>query len=194
MKINKAEFIKSAVKPEQFPQLPYPEFAFAGRSNVGKSSLINMITGNNRLVKVGSRPGVTQTINFFSLNDKIAIADLPGYGYAKVPLELKKQFLPMIKRYFSNRDMLKLVFLLVDIRRVPGDFEKEMISIITGNHIPVAIIATKCDKMSNNQRIQSSRKILKSLDINKDALFYSSAKTGEGKKDLIQVISDYSRL
>ncbi|MFW5770211.1 MAG: ribosome biogenesis GTP-binding protein YihA/YsxC, partial [Spirochaetota bacterium] len=125
MKINKAEFIKSAVKPEQYPQLPYPEFAFAGRSNVGKSSLINMVTGNSRLVKVGSKPGVTKTINFFSINDTICMADLPGYGYAKVPMELKKQFYPMIKLYFSNRDRLKLVFLLIDIRRVPGDFEKE---------------------------------------------------------------------
>ncbi len=193
MKINKAEFIKSAVKPEQFPQLPYPEFAFAGRSNVGKSSLINLVTGNSRLVKVGSKPGVTRTINFFSINENIAIADLPGYGYAKVPLELKKQFLPMIKRYFSNRDKLKLVFLLVDIRRIPGDFEHEMISMITGNNIPVAIVATKCDKMSNNQRIESSKKIIKSLSIDKDALFFASAKTGEGKKELIQVIRDHSR-
>jgi len=193
MKINKAEFIKSAVKPEQYPQLPYPEFAFAGRSNVGKSSLINMVTGNSRLVKVGSKPGVTKTINFFSINDTVCIADLPGYGYARVPMELKKQFYPMIKLYFSNRDRLKLVFLLIDIRRVPGDFEKEMISLVTGNNIPVAIIATKCDKLSKNQRAQNTKKILQSLDISQESLFYSSVKSGEGKKDIAKLISEYSR-
>ena len=110
MKIKNANFVKSCTKVADLPNYPYPEFAFFGRSNVGKSSLINMLMGRKKLVRTGSKPGVTRTINIFVANEKISIVDLPGYGYSKVPHELKKKFLPMIKNYINKRENLKLAF------------------------------------------------------------------------------------
>ena len=123
MNILNIQFVKSCASASQFPRYQHPEIAFFGRSNVGKSSLINMLMKKKNLVKTGSKPGVTKTVNFFLLNDSISIADLPGFGYAKVPLEIKKAFLPLIKRYIDSRDNLKLAFLLIDIRRTPDRFE-----------------------------------------------------------------------
>ncbi len=193
MKINTAYYLTSARKPADFPATGQPEFAFMGRSNVGKSSLINMLTGRKGLVKVGANPGVTRAINFFIINDEIALADLPGFGYAKLPMELRKSFLPMIKTYIRGRESLRLVFMLIDIRRVPDSFEKDIITILSEKQIPVAIIATKCDKLTRNQRAAGARKIAESLSIDGDSLFFSSSKTGEGKKDLLKLIEEYGK-
>jgi len=191
MKIKKVYFLKSISKTEDSPNYPFPEFAFMGRSNVGKSSLINMITGKKDLVKVGSKPGVTKCINFFILNDNISLVDLPGFGYAKLPKELKKTFLPLIKNYIRSRDNLKLVFLLIDIRRQPDEFEKDIITLLAEKHIPTAIITTKCDKLSKNLQIKNSKKIASELLVDLDSLFPSSAKNGEGKKEILELIQEY---
>jgi GTP-binding protein len=193
MKFEKAYFLKSCRKPKDFPSYPHPEFAFFGRSNVGKSSLINMILGQKNLVKTGSRPGVTQMINFFVVEDSMSFVDLPGYGYAKVPLEIKKGFLPMIKDYVDNRDNLKLALLLVDIRRVPDDFELEILGHLTGKKIPVAVILTKCDKLSGNQKSASLKKISAALGIDSENFFITSVKSGAGKRELRKLILDYAR-
>lgn len=176
---------------DQFPAYSYPEFAFMGRSNVGKSSLINMILGSKNLVKTGSKPGVTKTINFFLLEDKISIADLPGFGYAKLPVEIKKNFYPLIKNYINKRENLKLAFLLIDIRRIPDDYEREILSLLEENEIFGAIALTKCDKLTKNKRIQCAGDIMKSLNLSIDNLFFTSTKTGEGKKELLHLISDF---
>ena len=188
MKFNNAQFIKSCEEPNAFPQYNYPEFAFFGRSNTGKSSLINMILGTKNLVKTGSKPGVTRLINFFTTDDPLSFADMPGFGYAKVPLDVKKKFMPMIKSYAQNRKNLKLAFLLIDIRRIPGDFENEIIGLLDGLKIPVAIVLTKCDKLSANKRIESVKKISLSMGLDRDSFFFSSAHTGEGKKELRSII------
>ncbi|MCL1911713.1 MAG: ribosome biogenesis GTP-binding protein YihA/YsxC [Leptospirales bacterium] len=190
MKFDNAKFIKSCERPNDFPQYGYPEFAFFGRSNTGKSSLINMILGKKNLVKTGSKPGVTRLINFFTTDDPFSFADLPGFGYASVPLSVKKKFMPMIKSYAQNRKNLKLAFLLMDIRRIPGDFENEMIDFLSSLKIPTAIVLTKCDKLSANKRAESLKKITSVTGLSEDSFFFSSAHTGEGKKELRSLIKN----
>lgn len=190
MKVKKSFFLKSCNSVEDFPAYSYPEFAFMGRSNVGKSSLINMIAGRKDLVRVGSKPGVTKSINFFILNDNTSIADLPGFGYSKLPKELKKTFLPLIRNYINSRDNLRLAFLLIDIRRRPDAFEREIITFLSSRNIPVAIIATKCDKLSKNQKMLSGKEIAAALLIKTDAIFFSSAKTREGREEILELIGN----
>jgi len=192
MKIKDVYFLKSCKNIADFPDYQYPEIAFMGRSNVGKSSLINMLMSKKNLVKTGSKPGVTKTINFFILNHAISIADLPGYGYANVPLKLKKTFLPLIRRYIMNRINLKLAFFLIDIRRIPDRIEIELLSLLAGNKIPVAITLTKCDKVSRNRLSQYIKNISKQLGIDSGRLFITSAKTLSGKKELLGLIAEYS--
>jgi GTP-binding protein len=189
---SKAVFLKSAFRAADFPALPHPEIAVMGRSNVGKSSFLNMVTGVRGLVKVGAKPGVTKSINFFILEGRITLVDLPGYGYAKLPVEMKKQFLPLIKSYLASRDRLRLVFLLIDIRREPGDFEHDMIALLEKLDIPTAIVATKCDKLPRGRRAQRRREIANGLDIGADSVFLSSAETGDGKKELMGLIREYA--
>ena len=121
MHIKSAEFVTSAVKPDQYPPESLPEIAFAGRSNVGKSSLINTLINRRRLVKTSSRPGRTQLLNFFIINDAFHMVDLPGYGYAKVPESVRRQWGPMIERYLTDRQTLRAVVLIVDTRRTPRE-------------------------------------------------------------------------
>lgn len=191
MKIKNAYFLKSCVSTTQFPSFAFPEFAFLGRSNVGKSSLLNMLLGQKDLVKTGARPGVTQAINFFIVNENSSFVDLPGFGYAKVPADIKKKFIPMIKGYLESRENLKLAFLLIDIRRTPGDFEEDILAFMETHRIPVAVTLTKCDKLSGNQRKKRIQEIMDTMGIGRDSIFLSSCKTGEGKKDILSVISDY---
>ncbi len=192
MKIQDVHFLKSCSAPSQFPGYHHPEFAFLGRSNVGKSSLINMLMKKKDLVKTGSKPGVTKTVNFFLLNGAVSIADLPGFGYARVPLEMKKAFLPLIRKYISTRPNLKLAFLLIDIRRTPDDFELEILSLLAQQKVPAAITLTKCDKLSRNQRGQRVRQISETLGISRDSLFLSSAKNGDGRREILRLIDDFS--
>ena len=191
MKINNAYYLLSSVKAQDFPDLPHPEFAFLGRSNVGKSSLLNMVTGQKNLCRVGQKPGVTKAINFFIINENLVFADLPGFGYSKLPKDVKGKFLPLINNYIAMRNNLKLVFLLVDIRRVPGEYEREIVMRCTERRVPVAIIATKCDKFSNNQLNSNSRIIASSLEIETDSIFLSSSKSRMGRDDILSLIEDY---
>ncbi len=194
MKFKKVYFLKSCTSPSSFPAYPYPEFAFFGRSNVGKSSLINMLTGQKNLVKTGSRPGLTQLINFFVADDRISIVDLPGFGFAKAPSSVRKGFIPMIKSYIEERDNLRLAFLLIDVRRIPGDLEVEFISALTGKEKACAIVLTKCDKISKGELASSAVKISKALGVGSDSIFYSSSQKGTGKKELLDLIAEFSGL
>ncbi len=194
MKIRTADFLRSARGQSDFPALPHPEFAFMGRSNVGKSSLINLVTGKKGLVRVGGNPGVTRAVNFFLINGNISLVDLPGYGYAKLPAEVRKTFLPLLKSYIASRDQLRLVFLLVDIRRVPDETEREMITLLAERKIPCAICATKCDKLTRNQRVRGARAIADALAIETSSVFTTSSKSGEGKREILQLIDEYASL
>jgi len=191
MKFKNITFVKSSKKSSTFPAYTYPEFAFFGRSNVGKSSLINMVLGKKNLVKTGSRPGVTQMVNFFSADDKISFADLPGYGFAKVPRDIRKQFYPLIQEYIAERSNLKLAFLLVDIRRKPGEEELKILELLTAHKIPVAVTITKCDKASGNLRSKNLKIISRELGVDRQDLFITSSSSGEGKKDILRLIGDF---
>lgn len=181
MIIKSAEFIKSAVKPAQYPDEVFPEFAFTGRSNVGKSSLINTLVNRKRLVKTSATPGRTQLINFFLINKTFSFVDLPGYGFAKVPASVRKKWGPMIETYLSTRKTLKGVALIMDIRRIPGIQELNFIEWLYYYNIPGMLILTKADKLSKTKRLTQQATIAKALSVDKDDLILFSAKSRLGK-------------
>ncbi len=181
MIIKSAKFVKSAAKLSQYPPAVLPEIAFAGRSNVGKSSLINILVNRKHLVKTSSTPGRTQLINFFVINETFSFVDLPGYGYARVPKSVKKNWGPMIETYFSTRETLKGVVLIMDIRRMPD--QKELNLIDWFNHINIysILILTKADKLSKTKQINQHLSIAKALSVDKKELILFSTKSRQGK-------------
>ena len=193
MKITKAEFIKSATQVSQYPLPTLPEIAFAGRSNVGKSSLINALLGRKNLAKTSNTPGRTQLINFFTINDKISFVDLPGYGFAKVARSVKENWGEMIEAYLRQRTNLALVVLILDIRRVPNEDDLSLRDWLDHYRIPYLYVLTKSDKLSNNQSVKQKRIIEKILNVSKEEkLILFSAKTQKGKDDLWKILGKYS--
>jgi GTP-binding protein len=188
MHILSAEFIKSAVKPSQYPPPELPEIAFSGRSNVGKSSLINTIVNRKRLVKTSSTPGRTQLINFFTINDIFSFVDLPGFGYAKVPAAVKKKWGPMIETYLSTRATLKGVVLILDLRRTPGPEERNFIDWLDHYGLGKILVATKADKLSKTKQKAQLRIIHESLGVEPADLILFSAKTRMGKEAVWEAI------
>ncbi|MFC1811992.1 ribosome biogenesis GTP-binding protein YihA/YsxC [Thermodesulfobacteriota bacterium] len=181
MIIKSAEFITSAAKFSQYPSAILPEVAFAGRSNVGKSSLINTILNRKRLVKTSRTPGRTQLINFFEINKTFTFVDLPGYGYAKVPESVKKTWGPMIETYLSTRKTLRGVVLIMDIRRTPGEEELNFLDWLAYHRIPFILILTKTDKLSKAKQKQRHQSIGKALGVGDNDLILFSAKSRFGK-------------
>ena len=181
MIVKSAAFITSAVKPQQYPPADLPEIAFAGRSNVGKSSLINKLVNRRRLVKTSGTPGRTQLLNFFEINQAFRFVDLPGYGYAKVPAGLRRQWGPMIETYLTQRRSLRGLILIVDIRRNPGQEEVDLLHWLDHHGIAGRIVATKADKLSRNQQVRPVRQITTQLALADDALVLFSAKSGLGR-------------
>lgn len=184
MIIKSAEFVTSAVKPSQYPLSVLPEIAFAGRSNVGKSSLINILVNRKRLVKTSSTPGRTQLINFFNINEAFCFVDLPGYGYAKVPASVKKKWGPMIETYLTTRETLKGVVLIMDIRRMPGPEELNFIDWLNHYYISTILVLTKSDKLSKTRQKKQQLEIANALSVNKDNLVLFSAKSRQGKDEV----------
>ena len=184
MQVKSAAFIKSAVKPDQYPPAGPPEIAFAGRSNVGKSSLINTLLNRKNLVKTSSTPGRTQLLNFFDINGDTVFVDLPGYGYAKVPARVKNKWGPMVEKFLATRKTLKGVVLILDIRRSPQDEERDFIAWLLDNRIPVILVLTKADKLAKNRRIKQMHAIAGELGITADDLICFSAKTRMGLSDV----------
>jgi len=194
MIIKSAEFVKSAVKPEQYPAEVLPEIAFTGRSNVGKSSLINTLVNRKRLVKTSATPGRTQLINFFLINKTFSFVDLPGFGYAKVPDSVRRKWGPMIETYLSTRKMLKGVVLIMDVRRIPGIQELNFIEWLYYYNIPSMLILTKADKLSKTKQLKQQVAIAKALSVDKDDLILFSAKSRLGKDavwDAIEALIGY---
>ncbi|HQQ86440.1 MAG TPA: ribosome biogenesis GTP-binding protein YihA/YsxC [Smithellaceae bacterium] len=193
MKITKTEFIKSATQVSQYPLPTLPEIAFAGRSNVGKSSLINALLGRKNLAKTSNTPGRTQLINFFTINDKMSFVDLPGYGFAKVARSVKENWGEMIEAYLRQRTNLALVVLILDIRRVPNEDDLSLRDWLDHYRIPYLYVLTKSDKLSNNQSVKQKRIIEKILNVSKEEkLILFSAKTQKGKDDLWKILEKYS--
>jgi GTP-binding protein len=183
MKILSAGFVLSAKEPAHYPPAGLPEIAFAGRSNVGKSSLINTLLNRKKLARTSNTPGRTQEINFFRVNDRFAFIDLPGYGYAKVPEAIRKQWGPMIETYLRERDTLRLVVLILDVRRDPSAEDLQFIHWLQFYQIPFLIVLTKTDKVSRNEFTNRRRRIGEKIYFSPEVtLMAFSAKTGEGKE------------
>lgn len=189
MKITKAEMIISAVKESQYPPDNLPEFALIGRSNVGKSSLINTLINRKSLARTSSQPGKTRTINFYQINESFYFVDLPGYGYAKVSQKEREKWGEIIEHYLTIRSNLQYVFLLIDFRHPPTQDDISMYEWLKYYEIPCAVVATKRDKVKFSQ-VQKNKKILKEkLQLtNEDKVFIFSSEDKSGKEELWEFI------
>ena len=185
MKINGVEFVTSAVRRSQYPTSKLPEFLLVGRSNVGKSSFINTIINRKNLARTSSIPGKTQTLNFYLINEKFYFVDVPGYGFARVSQKLKNKFGLMIEDYLKERDNLKMVFIIIDLRHKPTTDDILMYNYLKYYNIPVTIIATKCDKVSKNNYEKNKKIIRETLNLTEeDDLILFSAHTKIGKEEV----------
>ena len=172
-----------------FPENPYPEFAFAGKSNVGKSSLINGLMNRKSLARTSAQPGKTQTVNFYKINGQLYLVDLPGYGYARAAVEEKKKWGKMIERYLKNSKMLKAVFLLVDIRHEPSQNDRTMFDWVIYNGFRPVVIATKLDKINRSQVQKHVKMIRTGLEMEKeDILIPFSSQTKQGRDEIWQLM------
>lgn len=181
MKITSAEYIKSAVLRSKYPKERLPEIMLVGRSNVGKSSLINTLINRKGLAKTSSTPGKTQTLNFYRINDAFTFVDLPGFGYAKVPRDVKRHWKRMVNEYVECRKNIKGAIVVLDIRRDPGDVERDIFEWLDAGGIPVQAVLTKTDKLSSNKlraRVAVVKKSLEGLEVGELLCFSSSTKVG----------------
>ena len=193
MIIKSASFVGSSAKVEQCPKNWLPEFAFIGRSNVGKSSLINRLTGHGGLAKTSATPGKTQLINHFIINNKWHLVDLPGYGYAKASKTSRRKFSKIITDYISHREQLTLLFVLLDTRLEPQTIDLEFITAMGEAGIPFALVFTKADKLSAgtlSSNIAHYKKVLLESWEELPPIFITSAENGQGKEDLLKYIEN----
>ena len=194
--IKKAEFVMSNSQVAKCPKEPLPEDAFIGRSNVGKSSLINMLTNQKNLAKTSARPGKTQLINHFKINDQWFLVDLPGYGYARVSKTTKKTFQKFITNYFEQRKQLVCAFVLVDIRHEPQKIDLEFMQWLGENAVPFAIVFTKADKLKPlaiERNIATYQEILLKSWEAMPPYFITSAENYVGKEELVGYIEDINK-
>jgi ribosome biogenesis GTP-binding protein ysxC len=194
--IKKAEFVMSNSQVAKCPKEPLPEYAFIGRSNVGKSSLINMLTNQKNLAKTSARPGKTQLINHFKINDQWFLVDLPGYGYARVSKTTKKTFQKFITNYFEQRKQLVCAFVLVDIRHEPQKIDLEFMQWLGENAVPFAIVFTKADKLKPlaiERNIATYQEILLKSWEAMPPYFVTSAENYVGKEELVGYIEDINK-
>lgn len=184
-------FIDSVFKLDKLPAPEFPEIAFAGRSNVGKSSLINKIINRRSLVKVSSRPGKTQSLNYFLAAETLYLVDLPGYGYAKVPRRMKFEWQALITDYLQSRETLRCVVVIVDIRHSLKPQDLEIVRWLAGRSLPYLLVYTKSDKLSGNERSRNAAALDAAFGINAGQRVMFSAKTGAGKDKLLQVLDQF---
>ena len=182
MKVTQAEIVMSAVKPEQYPTDGFPEFALAGRSNVGKSSFINKMINRKGLARTSSKPGKTQTLNFYKLNEAIFFVDVPGYGYAKVSKTEREAWGKMIETYITTREPLRAMLLIIDLRHKPSADDVMMYDFLKHYEIPTIVIATKADKIPKGKWQKHLKVVRDTLDLAKgDEIILFSSETGLGK-------------
>ena len=191
MKINDVELTISAVRKSQYPDDNKPEFLLVGRSNVGKSSFINSIIERRNFARISSKPGKTQTLNFYNVNNDFYLVDVPGYGFANVSKERQQKFGMMIEEYLANRDNLKEVFLLIDFRHKPTQDDLLMYNFLKYYDIPVTIVCTKVDKIGRTLREKQEKLIKDTLEVKEEdrfVLFSSSTKLG--KSEIYNIIDN----
>lgn len=191
MKVLSARFVKSAMQPGDYPRMRRPQVAFVGRSNVGKSSLLNVLLGRKGLAKTSNTPGKTQTINFFEVNEAFHFVDLPGYGYAKVSKKLKDEWNRRMAEYLQSEERLVLVAALVDSRHEPSPKDIEMLDLLEEAEVPTLVVATKVDKLKKGERKKNLARIRQTLGLDEDAavLPFSSV-TKEGVRPLWSIIDE----
>jgi GTP-binding protein len=191
MKISSSEFIISAVGPKQYPETCLPEVALVGRSNVGKSSLINCFLNRNNFARTSSRPGKTGQLNYYLINNAFYFVDLPGYGFAQVSKDVKAQWGKMIEAYLNNRREIRAVIQLVDMRHPPSADDKTMHNWLMSKNIPTLVVATKADKISRGQWQKHLKAIKEGLDLpGIDVILPFSAETREGRDELHELVGD----
>lgn len=190
--IQKAEIVMSAVSQEQYPKDKLPEIAVAGRSNVGKSSFINSLLSRKGLARTSSKPGKTRTINFFLIDDKFYLVDVPGYGYAKVSKQERNKWGKMMDEYFTQRENLRLTVLLVDSRHDPSELDIQMYEFLKHYGVPTLVVATKCDKIKPSKRPRHLKAIKEglSLELGDEVVLYSSEKL-DGRNEVWKYINDH---
>ena len=189
MKVTSATFVGAASEPGRFPAPSHPEVAFAGRSNVGKSSAINRLVSRRGLARTSSTPGRTQQLNFFGINDLLVLVDLPGYGYAKVSHAARDAWRPLVESYLGTRGVLAGVILIVDVRRGLEDEEHQLLTFLAALAIPALVIATKIDKLNRG----AQAKALKALAVGAVPVVPFSAVTGEGVPAVWKAIAEWTR-
>jgi len=192
MKITSATFVKSATSPEHYPRDGRPEIAFMGRSNVGKSSLINSLLGVRALARTSSTPGRTQLVNFFLINHAFHFVDLPGYGYARVPRDVKKLWGPMVEKYLATRPSLMLSIVITDSRHEPTELDLRMKQWLEAKEKPFIVVATKADKLSSNQLRASLSRASAVLGTNEVVAYSAVTRSGAARiwKEITRRISD----
>jgi len=192
MKVVSSDIVISAVKPEQYPATDLPEFALAGRSNVGKSSFINKMLNRKGLARISSKPGKTQTLNFYLINEVLHFVDVPGYGYAKVSKTERAAWGRMIETYFTTREQLRAVVLIVDLRHPPTVDDRMMYDFLKHYQIPCIVIATKADKIPKGKWEKHLKITRETLELDpEDHLVIFSSETGEGKDKAWAIMERY---
>ena len=192
MKINSVTLQSLAVRESQYPGENLPEFLLVGRSNVGKSSFINTLINRKNFAHTSSKPGKTQTLNFYNVNENFYLVDVPGYGYASVDKQTQAKFGLMIEEYLMNRETLKRVFLIIDYRNKPMEDDLLMYNFLKYYHKEVTIVATKYDKVSQSKRAKIEKVLNSSFDLqDTDNIIYFSSVTKEGKDKVMNIINSY---
>ena len=186
-----AEFIKSASKKSEFIDDELPQIAIVGRSNVGKSSLINLLTNNSKMAKTSGTPGRTRLVNYFNINNQFYLVDLPGYGYHKASKSIANAWDAVMNDYFVDNEKLKLVFVLLDSRIMPTELDKQMLDYLATNEIPAIIIMTKTDKISRSELGLQIAKISKDIRFNKDLIIATSALKKQGVDRVENLLGEY---
>jgi len=190
MIVRKSKFVKSMSAFAAFPGQGLPEIAMVGKSNVGKSSLINNMTGNSKLARTSSEPGKTRLVNLYLINEAFFLVDLPGYGFAKAPKQEKQKWADMIEGYLRGSEHLKRVFQLVDVRHAPTEDDQLMVEYLRHYDIPFTVVATKADKLSKAQQGRSIPVICRTLGVQPWEVMVHSSKDGTGKERLLTLIEN----
>lgn len=188
MRVTLAEFVTSAARPSQVPPPSLPEVAFAGRSNVGKSSLINTLVMRKRLVKTSSTPGKTRMLNFFAVNGRYGFVDLPGYGYARAPKGQRAEWGSLVEDYLKKRPTLRAVVLIMDLRHEPFPTDHQMVEWLAHQKLPAILVATKADKLGRSRRMEQRKRMAEALEVEPDRIVLFSAKSRLGRPELWRAI------
>ena len=191
MRFINVNFIKSASKKDEFIADELPQIAIVGRSNVGKSSLINLLTNNSKMAKTSSTPGRTRLVNYFNVNKQFYLVDLPGYGYHKASKSIADSWDRVMNDYFVDNSKLKLVMVLLDSRLMPSELDKQMLDYLAENEIPAIIILTKTDKLSRSEINNNINKISKEIRYNKDLIIPTSATKKQGVETISKLLDEY---